>query len=132
STSHPELIAQGYYDQAKVSRDAAMAIAEQVYEQTYAIPLHIAEIDDQAVATAILSLGVNAWVKRPAQFIQEACGQLGRDIRVDEAIGPGTLAAINSCDPEALLAAFCDKVRAFYRELVSRNPNDAVDLSGWL
>jgi Glycosyl hydrolase 108 len=75
SASHPELVSQDYYDQAKVSRDAALAIAELVYEQTYATPLHIADINDQAVATAILSLGVSAWVKRPAQVIQEACVQ---------------------------------------------------------
>jgi type VI secretion system secreted protein VgrG len=132
SASHPELVSEGYYDPARVSRDAALATAEQVYGQTYATPLHIAEIDDQAVATAILSLGVNAWVKRPAQFIQEACVQLGQNISVDGEIGPGTLAAINSCDPEALLAAFCDRVRSFYRELARTNANDAVDLSGWL
>jgi hypothetical protein len=77
------LVSQDYYDQAKVSRDAALAIAELVYEQTYATPLHIADINDQAVATAILSLGVSAWVKRPAQVIQEACVQLGKHISVD-------------------------------------------------
>jgi hypothetical protein len=58
STSHPELVAKGCYDPSKVSRDAALAIAEQVHERTYATRLRIGEIDDQAVATAILSLGV--------------------------------------------------------------------------
>jgi len=131
SASHPELVAQGYYDVTRVGRDAALAIAEKAYAAIYAEPLKIAQITDQAVATAVLSFGVNAGTRRPAEYIQQACRALGHPLVIDENIGTETLEAINSLDPDKLLAAFSSIVDGFYRELAAQTPEDARFLSGW-
>ena len=65
STSHPELIAQGYLDASKVDRDTALAIAEEVYEKTNANPMRVSDINDQALATACCPLPfLKGWLNR--------------------------------------------------------------------
>ncbi|MBB6144704.1 type VI secretion system secreted protein VgrG [Silvibacterium bohemicum] len=132
SASHPELIAQGYYDPAKVNRDAALAIAEQVYEKTYATPMRIADINDQALATAVLSLGVNAWIVKPIKLLQQAVTKLGKPIVVDGHVGLVTLQAVNDLNPTLLLNQFCVEVGQYYRDLVAAMPSDQRFLKGWL
>ena len=132
SAYHPELMASGYFDSDRVSRESALAIAVQLYNTAYAEPLRITSIQDQAVATAVLSFGVNAGVPEAGKQLQEACVASGKPVTVDHIVGYGTLAAVNALDPNYLLAQFCDKVRTFYTDLATSNPNDAGDLDGWL
>jgi lysozyme family protein len=131
SHAHPELIASGFFDEAKTSASAALVIAEQVYAKSYAAPLHIAEIADQAVATAVLSFGVNSGLRGDAELIQRACTNTGRAVSADGHIGPGTLATINSIKPGVLLSAFSSLVDTFYVETVAAHPEDAGFLKGW-
>lgn len=132
SASHPELVDQGYFDAAKVGRDAALAIAEKVYEQTYANPMRVAEINDQALATAVLSFGVNAYVMKPIEFLQQAATALGHPLKVDGQCGPATLAVVNAIDPTLLLNGFCAIVKAYYERLAQENAADQAFLKGWL
>ena len=132
SRYHPELVASGFFDVVKTPRDAALAVAEEVYAKVYAAPMCIAGINDQAIATAALSLGVNAGDPESAKLLQGACVSFGKPITVDGHIGPASLAAINSVNADALLALFCTKVRTFYTDLVVTHPEDARDLKGWL
>jgi lysozyme family protein len=131
SRAHPELVASGYFNEQESSNEAALIIAEQVYETSYATPLQIAEIDDQAVATAVLSFGVNSGLRGDVELIQRACTRTGRAVSADGDMGPGTLAAINSINPALLLGAFSSLVDAYYVETVERHPEDAGFLRGW-
>jgi lysozyme family protein len=132
SASHPELVAKGYYDPEKVGRDAALAIAEQVYAKTYATPLRIAEINDQALAAAVLSFGINAWIVKPIKLLQQAVTKLGKHLADDGHIGELTLQAVNELDPTLLLNQFCAEVRQYYKDLVAGTPSDQPFLKGWL
>jgi lysozyme family protein len=132
SESHPELVASGYFDESKVGRDAALAIAEQVYERIYADPMRIADIEDQALAMAVLSFGVNAWVVKPIKFLQQAATKFGKPLTVDGHIGDVTLQAVNDLNPTLLLSQFCSEVRQYYVDLVAATPSDQRFLKGWL
>jgi type VI secretion system secreted protein VgrG len=129
---HPELVASGFFDVVKTPRDAALAIAEEVYTKIYAAPMCIAGINDQAIATAALSLGVNAGDPESAELLQGACVSFGKPIAVDGHMGPASIAAVNSINADALLALFCVKVKNFYTDLVVTHPQDAGDLKGWM
>ena len=127
---HPTLVAAGFYD-ASMDAATALPLAEQTYLQDYATPLLIAEIDDQAIATALLSFAVNeegTGDKGTAvKLLQESCGAVP-----DGVIGPATIASINELDPPYLLSRYCEAQEAHYRGIVAANPSQAEFLNGWL
>lgn len=129
--SHPELISSGFFDITRVTRDQALFTAELVYTRSYAYPLRIAFIVDQAVATALLSMGINAGTVKAAELLQRACTTLGTEVADDGAIGSATLVAINSCKPDLLLAGFVANVELFYKNLAAADPDDEKFLKGW-
>lgn len=131
STAHPELIASGYFDASKVSTTAALAIAEQVYAKQYANPLSIGAITDQAAATAVLSLGINAGLIRAGRVLQKSCIALGHQVASDGKIGPITIAAANACSADGLLAEYSKLALAYYTALAQSTPTDAPFLKGW-
>jgi lysozyme family protein len=132
SRFHPELIATGFFDESKTDSGRALLIALGVYDHTYAAPLHIAQIQHQGVATALLSFGINAGTNTAAETIQRACSALGQTIGCDGDLGTKSLTAINTLPGPALLNQFITSAEAHYRELVETNPTDAVFLHGWL
>jgi lysozyme family protein len=132
STAHPELVPQGYFDATKVSSAEALVIAEQVYDKQYAAPLNVPLISDQALATAVLSLGINAGLGRAGQILQRACVALGHAIATDGKLGPATIAAVNASNADSLLGAFSTATEDFYRSLVVTNPDDGRFLNGWI
>ena len=131
SRSHPELVASGFFDTVKTPRDAALVIAEAVYNSAYAAPLDIAGINDQAAAAAVLSFGVNGGLLGDGKLFQQACVASGKPVTVDGHVGPGTLAAANSLNAGVLLRAFSAQALGFYARLAVEDPQDARFLTGW-
>jgi lysozyme family protein len=131
SKFHPELIASGFFDESKVNRDEALAIAERVYSASYAAPLYIGEIKDQRVATAVLSFGINSGSKNAAILLQRAIIEAHRRVTVDGIIGPATIAACNACDPDNLLTAYTVLAKLFYHDLAADKPSNEKFLRGW-
>ena len=70
---------------------------------------------------------VNHGIPRAGKFIQRALG-----ISADGIIGPATLDAIHNSDPIELCLNVCSQREQFYRDIVSRNPNQSRFLRGWL
>ena len=131
SSCHPELVSSGFFDPVKISRDAALVVAEAAYNSAYAIPLEIAGINDQAVATAVLSFGVNGGLLGDGKLFQQACVAAGKPVAVDGHVGPGTLAAANSINAGVLLNVFSAAADEFYTRLAAEDPQDAGFLKGW-
>jgi lysozyme family protein len=117
---------------ARVAYPQALAIAESVYNVSYAQPMGVASITDQALATAVLSFGINSGIVKPVKFLQLACTQLGQSLVTDGRMGPATLAIVNQENPDTLLASFANLARRFYVALATSTPRDAPDLKGWL
>src|SRR5262249_29061146 len=70
---------------------------------------------------------VNMGVGRAVRFLQASVG-----CKVDGDFGPGTEGGVAQWDPGKVLAAYCDRREAFYRNLAQNNPKLAVFLKGWL
>lgn len=133
SRFHPELVEQGFFEQddaPKIPHDAALAIAEGVYGSEYGAHLMLDEIESQDVANRLLSFAVNEGPREAVAIAQRACSSLGKWLADDGRMGPATVAAINSCEPEAWLAANRTFQEAFYRHLVAIRPAMLPELQG--
>lgn len=127
---HHELTSCMFYSK-DMSSTAALIIARKVYVDSYADPLCIADMHDQALANKLLSLGVNIGVKRIARMLQ-ASVQDSAKIDVDGRIGPLTLHAMEMYKPEELLERIEHRAVEFYEQDVAEHPEKRRDLKGWL
>lgn len=115
---------------AKVD-DLKRAQVEDIYEHDF-VPEGFKDIVDQRIGTVLMDAGVMSGPERAEVLMQRACNALGAGLKVDGAIGPKTIAAINSLDPEALLAAFRQQRIIFYHHLVEQDPTQIENLAGWI
>lgn len=118
---HPELAQTTYY--TTMDNADALQVAVNTMTAHYADPLMIAQIVDQALATKVLSYGVNEWIVRATQALQLALNVLlpSAHIDVDGKMGPFTIAAANRCMGVSLLLAF--KVQMIERYAVYAKDN---------
>ncbi len=110
--------------------DEAYPIACAAYARLYCVPLHVADIESDDIASALISFAVNDNAKVAVKTLQTAL--FGPGPQVDGKFGPGTLAELNSKDPVAVAAQFRAEWEDFYRRDVQFNPVKAQFLNGWL
>ncbi len=126
----------------------ALAEAEQIEQSGYWDRMHLSELAEQEVANKLFDMAVNMGVHQAAALAQRAANallQAGAQapsaveawhatslLLEDGAIGPKTLAAINSLDPARYVEALRDLSAQFYRHVASVNPAQAGNLEGWL
>jgi lysozyme family protein len=122
---HPELLAEGFFE-SSMSAEDALPIAEQAYESQY-----VGSLTSDAVATALLSFAVLEGNLEAVTVLQNAIVMLGVGITVDGKIGPGTVAAANSCDPQKLITAVVQLQKAHFTHIAAVNPSQAVWVHGW-
>ena len=84
-----------------------------LYRQNYWNRVHGDDLP-AGVDYAVMDFAVNSGTSRAAKTLQRACG-----VTDDGAIGPATLAAVNSADPLTLIDAVCDERLAFLQTLPS-------------
>ena len=83
------------------------------------------EIANQSVANIIVDWCFNSG-KSVIKRIQKVVG-----VTPDGIVGKKTLAAINNADQEELFNKIKSSRKAFYDEIISRNPSKAKFLKGW-
>jgi type VI secretion system secreted protein VgrG len=132
SLAHPELVRSGFFDVNFTPKDNAIAIASQFYAAAYGDKMNFRQVNDQALATALLSFGIHSNPERSVQFMQEAATTCGIPLDADGVCGPKTLAAINSLDPSTLLTTFVKVVKDYYVRLVNSKPQNRGFIKGWL
>jgi lysozyme family protein len=134
---HPDLVKSGYYDigedgEPVVPHDEALAIADQFTRSSMRSPLSLDRIESQDVANRLLSFAINEGPAEGIAVAQKACNALGCSLGVDGKLGPATLKALNSLDPEKWIAANRIQQENFYRHLVQVRPEMAHLLNGLL
>ena len=75
----------------------------------------------------VFDFAVNAGTGRSVKTLQQAIGCVA-----DGVIGPRTMAAINDANPKDLIAKFSDARSDFYQGIVTRKPDQARFIKGWL
>lgn len=97
----------------------------------YWLPARLDQIKNAQIATALL----DTYWGNPGGTIkmaQQICNILGQNITIDNVIGPQTIGAINSVNPNAFIAQLSVMVAARYKDIVASDPSQQVFLSGWL
>ena len=126
SASHPDLVADGYYEvengEPKIPHDEALAIAEKAYAEQYGAKVQLEEIDDQDVANRVLGFAINEGPGEATAILQRALNSLNNRITEDGKFGPATLAAVNAAEPDQLIAALRTFEKQFYTHLVTVRP----------
>ena len=91
-------------------------------------------IESQRVATKLLDMAANMGLRRAIKILQAAimAESGGLQLVLDGLLGPHTEQAANSCDETALLHELAVKSAEYYEAIVSREPDQARFLTGWL
>ena len=101
------------------------AAVQSFYERRFWSP-SCDQVTSDNIAAYLLDSRVNQGPITGVRILQKAVNACGIGLAVDGALGPNTLAAVNSVDPLALLRAFQDAREAAYRKIGGPN------LPGWL
>jgi len=90
-------------------------------------------ISDQPLANKVFDIAVNCGVFIAVKELQKAIVALRQFyIAIDGRFGPKTLNALNLCDPDDLLNKFRELLEEHYRDIVANDPEQKVNLNGWL
>lgn len=131
---HPDLVPSGFFDEHKMGRSAALAMATSIYIHQYAPPLELPSIDSQDIANRLLSFAVNEGQVEAVKLVQKALQASGwRNVDVDGEFGPNTLAAVNQVDSATLLEHWRNLQTVYYARWVAEDaPNRSGELRGLL
>jgi lysozyme family protein len=94
----------------------ALPMAANIYRNEYFKPMRGYDFENQRIASKCLDIYVNLPAESRMKVIQQAVCDCGQTIEVDGAMGPNTVAGINSCEPEALLKALCVRQAEHYEK----------------
>jgi lysozyme family protein len=98
----------------------------EIYAEGYWVPPHCPELA-RKLDLVQFDTAVNMGVRRAIMVLQEGIG-----CRADGQFGPITADAVQKCEPEDTMKAYCDIREGFYRRLVERRPRLKKFLRGWL
>ena len=97
------------------------------YRSNFWTPLRLEEVHSQDVARTLFDFAVNAGTGTAAKLAQIVVGTTP-----DGKIGPKTLAALNSFDPELFMARYALAKLARYEQIITRDSSQRGFLLGWV
>lgn len=95
----------------KIVQELEKEDAIEIYKTKYWDKLNGDDLND-GVDMVVVDMGINAGLKRSIRLAQDTVGA-----EVDGMLGPKTMTAINSYDPEKFIHEFSDKRREYYKGL---------------
>ena len=114
-------------------KNLSTAQAGQIYKPHYWDKVLGDQINDQGLANVICDFAVNAGIYHAVTTVQTLLISMGfSQVSADGAIGPITLGAINSADPNSLRNSYKQARIAYYNQLVVHNPKLQGFLRGWI
>ena len=112
-----------------MTKDTAKALYRRLFWDRYGYD----QIDDQVVATKVFDCAVNCGPGRSHRMIQKAANKISDSaIVVDGILGPQTVKAINSCEPEKLVTQMAAEMRSYYLGLIEKKPVLGKFQRNWL
>lgn len=106
--------------------------AKPLYYSHFWLPGGYDRLGDPMVATKIFDMSVNMGLSRAHIIAQTAANTCGASLVCDGVLGPKSVAAICSIEPQKYLLAVCDEQSNFYKRLSTQKPALKVFLWGWL
>lgn len=81
------------------------------------------DLNSQAVATKAFDIGINLGLYTAVRYLQTAANRYGQSIAIDGQLGPATVAAVNACKAEDILAELCSQQRNHYLNWLAQKPD---------
>jgi len=107
--------------------------AREIYRKRYWNVMKLSMLKEQSIADEIFDTGVNMGPKTAVEVAQHALNYLGHNLRVDGAMGPITMNALNDYRyVESLLKVLNGVQFAQYLSIIRSNPSQKVFARGWL
>ena len=132
SLYHPELVEKGFFDEEKMDRDDAWAVAQTVYEEQYTAKLDLDKIESQQVANKLTDMAINMGVNEAVKLIQRAATLCKSPVDEDNVMGPRTSAAINLVSPGNLLAMMRQVAIDFYTQVSAVKQVTPSEFRSWI
>ena len=98
-----------------------------MYKRLYWDRLRLDEVESQRIARTLFDFAVNAGPATAAKLAQVIVGATP-----DGVVGPRTLTALNTADPDRFALAYALAKIARYRDIVTRDRSQAKFLLGWI
>lgn len=104
--------------------------AKKIYKRDFWDKNRLYLIRNQKIAN--LSLDTIVHHGRGVRILQKALNKSGKNVTVDNKMGPQTRGALNSVAPNLFLNNAVDERVKYMRELIGNDPSQKVFLTGWL
>lgn len=131
-----EALRRGIISGVERIEDLTVAQATTIYFEIFWKPMRLEEVQDRIIAAEIFDTGINTGPGIGVQIAQKSVNYLaGPMLKVDGAMGPVTLAAINKWaarDAEALFKALNGFQFIHYEAMVRTIPDQLDFARGWM
>ena len=115
-----------YYGLQRMSNDEAIQEADSIYWQEFWVPMRCTDIASDAIASELMSFGVNESVSTVVKMVQWLLS-----LPQDGVMGRQTLSALQAQDPNKASIAIREAQETRYQNLVKSNPANQRFLRGW-
>jgi lysozyme family protein len=106
--------------------------AKAIYKKDYWDKIKGDKIKNQNTAYHIFDIAVNSGPGTAAKLTQQSLNQMGYTLAVDNAIGPLTLAALNTANQAKFNDNLYNLRIKFYNAIVSKDASQMANYNGWL
>ncbi len=121
--AHPEWEGWKWIDRGE---KPPFELVEKFYYENFYKPFE--KIESEKIKDLLFETSVNLGVRQTVKLLQKVLG-----VKTDGKLGPKTLSAVNSINPEEFIKDFILARIAFYTALANRNPKKyALYLRGWI
>lgn len=123
------------YDEiAAMPQESRAAAVQNFYAINFWNPLQIGGIASQDVADRVMDMCVNGGKATGVMCLQRAVNACSGHLALetDGVIGSLTLEAVNTIEPETMMAAYRSERVKYYEAIVVNIPADDKYLAGWL
>ena len=115
-------------DIRKLTKEQAI----KVYRKHFWDKAKLDEINSDKIALAIMDTGVNHGIYKGISMAQETLNKLGKKVDVDKIMGPQTINALNSVDPDTFVETYLKSRKNYYRRIVETRPTQNMFFRGWM
>lgn len=107
--------------------------AKKIYFTYFWIQYRIDEVKEQSIAIKMLNMFVNLQPIAAGRIMQVSVNQVSKlGLTVDGVIGPKSLGAINTCNPDILLAYIKLNLITHYERICAVDESQKVHFLGWV
>ena len=108
--------------------------AGEIYKAKYWDKLLLDEVKSQALAEAVMDMGVNAGPRTSARYLQQAVNwvTLNASLKVDGRIGVSSLHGINVAREQDMLKKFFELRVSHYMRICRKRPSQRKFLYAWI